>query len=50
MHKVGTVCEKTGRYECSACSYKMVVRQGEKFPVCPACGRKDITWELVEAV
>jgi hypothetical protein len=50
MHKVGTVCDKTGRYTCSACGYTVTVKKDAKFPSCAACGRRDITWELVEAL
>jgi predicted RNA-binding Zn-ribbon protein involved in translation (DUF1610 family) len=50
MNKVGMICQKTGRYECSACNYVMKIKKGEKFPICPACGRKDITWQMVEAL
>ena len=49
MHKVGEVCEKPGLYECSYCGYKIEVKTGQKFPICPGCGRKDITWSMVEA-
>jgi len=50
MHKVGTVCDKSGRYQCSACGYIATVKKGGKFPPCSACGRKDISWDLVEAL
>jgi rubrerythrin len=47
MHKVGEVCTTSGSYECSFCGYKTTVKKGDKFPICPGCGRKDITWSLV---
>jgi len=50
MHKPGTMCQQTGRYQCSGCGNTIILNKGNLFPPCSACKQAGITWTLIQVL